>query len=91
LGHRGLHHLRDVTDAEGAWTARTGRLPRVMASLGNLAIGALRLIGHASIAAALRPNGRDPTARAPRVGNCRKPTARHLAGALELTCSQRAA
>jgi len=30
-----------------------------MASLRNLAIGALRLAGHASIAAALRHNGRD--------------------------------
>ena len=54
-GHWGieaLHHLRDVTDAEDASTTRTARLPRVMASLPNLAIGALRLSGHASIAAA---------------------------------------
>jgi hypothetical protein len=37
-GHGGmgaLHHIRDVTYAEDAWTARTGRLPRVMASLRN--------------------------------------------------------
>jgi hypothetical protein len=63
-GHWGieaLHHIRDVTYAEDASTARTGGLPRVMASLRNLAIGALRLTGHASIAAALRHNGRDPT------------------------------
>jgi hypothetical protein len=32
-----------------------------MASLRNLAIGALRLTGHVSIAVALRHNGRDPT------------------------------
>ncbi len=63
-GHWGieaLHHIRDVSYAEDASTARTGGLPRVMASLRNLAIGALRLTGHASIAAALRHNGRDPT------------------------------
>ena len=63
-GHWGieaLHHIRDVTFAEDASTARTGRLPRAMASLRNLAIGALRLTGHANIAAALRHNGRDPT------------------------------
>jgi hypothetical protein len=37
-GHGGieaLHHLRDVTDAQDAATARTGSLPRVMASLRN--------------------------------------------------------
>jgi hypothetical protein len=44
----------------------------MMASLRNLAIGALRLSGHASIAAALRP------------GTPLKRTARHLAGALPL-------
>jgi len=43
-----------------ASTARTGSLPRVMASLRNLAIGALRLAGHSSLAAALRHTGRDP-------------------------------
>jgi hypothetical protein len=32
-----------------------------MASLRNLAIGALGLTGHANIAAALRHHGRDPT------------------------------
>jgi predicted transposase YbfD/YdcC len=35
--------------------------PRALASLRNLAIGALRLSGHANIATALRRNGRDPT------------------------------
>ena len=37
-----------------------GSLPRVMASLRNLAIGALRLAGHPNLAAALRQTGRDP-------------------------------
>jgi predicted transposase YbfD/YdcC len=55
-----LHWVRDVTFGEDASTARTGSLPRVMASLRNLAIGALRLAGHSSLAAALRHTGRDP-------------------------------
>jgi hypothetical protein len=49
-----------VTFGEDASTARTGSLPRAMASLRNLAIGALRLAGHSSLAAALRHTGRDP-------------------------------
>jgi hypothetical protein len=49
-----------VTFSEDASNARTGSLPRVMASLRNLAIGALRLTGHPNLAAALRHNGRDP-------------------------------
>jgi predicted transposase YbfD/YdcC len=56
-----LHWVRDVTFAEDASHARTGSLPRAMASLRNLAIGALRLAGAANIAAALRHTGRDPT------------------------------
>jgi predicted transposase YbfD/YdcC len=55
-----LHWVRDVTFGEDASTARTGSLPRAMASLRNLAIGALRLAGHSSLAAALRHTGRDP-------------------------------
>jgi predicted transposase YbfD/YdcC len=56
-----LHWVRDVTFGEDASTARTGSLPRVMASLRNLAVGALRLAGHPNLAAALRYTGRDPT------------------------------
>jgi predicted transposase YbfD/YdcC len=56
-----LHHVRDVTFAEDASQARTCNLPRAMASLRNLAIGALRLAGWTNLAAALRHNGRDPT------------------------------
>jgi predicted transposase YbfD/YdcC len=55
-----LHWVRDVTFGEDASHARTGSLPRVMASLRNLAIGALRLAGHPNLAAALRQTGRDP-------------------------------
>jgi predicted transposase YbfD/YdcC len=55
-----LHWVRDVTFGEDASTARTGSLPRVMASLRNLAVGALRLAGHPNLAAALRHTGRDP-------------------------------
>jgi hypothetical protein len=57
----GLHYVRDVTFAEDASQARAGNLPRAMASLRNLAIGALRLAGSPNIAAALRHNGRDLT------------------------------
>jgi predicted transposase YbfD/YdcC len=56
-----LHWVRDMTFGEDASTARTGSLPRVMASLRNLAVGALRLAGHPNLAAALRHTGRDPT------------------------------
>jgi predicted transposase YbfD/YdcC len=55
-----LHDVRDVTFGEDASHARTGSLPRVLASLRNLAIGALRLAGHPNLAAALRHIGRDP-------------------------------
>jgi predicted transposase YbfD/YdcC len=55
-----LRWVRDMTFGEDASTARTGSLPRVMASLRNLAVGALRLAGHPNLAAALRHPGRDP-------------------------------
>jgi predicted transposase YbfD/YdcC len=56
-----LHWVRDMTFAEDACKVRTGTGPRAMASLRNLAVGALRLAGSANIAAALRHNSRDPT------------------------------
>jgi hypothetical protein len=40
---------------------RTGSAPRAMASLRNLAIGALRLAGRDNIAEGLRHHGRDMT------------------------------
>ena len=52
--------VRDVTYGEDISAARTGTGPHVMAALRNLAISILRLAGHASIAAALRRNARDP-------------------------------
>ena len=55
-----LHWVRDVVFGEDASTARSGSLPRVMASLRNLAVGALRLARHPNLAAALRHAGRDP-------------------------------
>ncbi|MET8949143.1 ISAs1 family transposase, partial [Streptomyces sp. NPDC004542] len=53
------HHIRDVTFGEDASRVRTGSAPRVMASLRNLAIGALRLAGRDNIAEGLRHHGRD--------------------------------
>jgi hypothetical protein len=69
---------------EDASQFRTGNAPRAMATLRNLAIGALRLAGSTNIAAALRHNSRDPT---PTPHHPRHPmrmnrTSRHYAGAL---------
>ena len=79
-----LHRVRDVTFGEDASTARSGSLPRVMASLRNLAVGALRLAGHPNLAAALRHTGRDPCPAAchPRPGIPMKRTSQHYDGAL---------
>lgn len=56
-----LHWVRDVTYGEDASHIRTGTAPRVMAGLRNLAISALRLAGHANIAAGLRHTARNHT------------------------------
>ncbi|WP_435211480.1 ISAs1 family transposase [Streptomyces sp. bgisy034] len=53
------HHVRDVTFGEDASRVRTGSASRTMASLRNLAIGALRLEGQNNIAEGLRHHGRD--------------------------------
>ncbi|WP_398948077.1 hypothetical protein [Streptomyces sp. BK340] len=62
-GHWGIenkiHHVRDTTYAEDASRVRTGTAPRAMASLRNLAIGALRLANQTNIAAGLRHHTRD--------------------------------
>jgi predicted transposase YbfD/YdcC len=55
------HHVRDVTFGEDASRVRTGSAPRAMASLRNLALGALRLAGQNNIAEGLRHHGRDMT------------------------------
>jgi predicted transposase YbfD/YdcC len=56
-----LHWVRDVTFAEDAPQVCASTAPRAMATLRNLAVGALRLAGSTNIAAALRHNSRDPT------------------------------
>ncbi len=56
-----VHWVRDVTLGEDRCQVRTERSPHAMASLRNLAIGALRLAGEANIAKGLRRAGRDPT------------------------------
>jgi predicted transposase YbfD/YdcC len=56
-----LHHVRDTTFAEDASRVRTGSAPRTMATLRNLAIGALRPSGCDNIAAGLRRHSRDAT------------------------------
>ena len=50
-----------MTYDEDRSQVRTGTGPRVMASLRNLAISALRIAGHTNIAAALRWAARDHT------------------------------
>ncbi|WP_235618306.1 hypothetical protein [Streptomyces sp. CB02400] len=60
-----LHHVRDTTFAEDASTIRTGSLPRVMASLRNLAISVCRQDNRTNIAAATRHHARHPAARWP--------------------------
>ncbi|MFE9060643.1 hypothetical protein [Streptomyces violaceusniger] len=66
-----LHHVRDRTFREDDSKIHIGRLPRIMASLRNLAIGVHRQGDHTNIAAALRHTARD----------CRRPlTALGLTG-----------
>lgn len=49
-----VHHVRDTTFAEDSSRVRTGSLPRVMATLRNVAIGLHRHAGAVNIAAATR-------------------------------------
>ncbi|MEU9046144.1 MULTISPECIES: hypothetical protein [unclassified Kitasatospora] len=51
--------MRDTAYAEDPSRVRTGTAPRAMATLRNLAIGALRLTGHDNIAAGIRHHARD--------------------------------
>jgi predicted transposase YbfD/YdcC len=48
------HYVRDVTFDEDRSQVRCGNTPHVMAALRNVAIGLMRLAGHANIAAACR-------------------------------------
>jgi hypothetical protein len=78
-----LHWVRDVTFTEDASRVRTGTAPRAMATLGNLAIGALRLAGITNIAAGLRPIGRDPARPSPcSASMLMNRTLRHFGGTL---------
>jgi hypothetical protein len=65
-----LQWIRDVTYDEDRSQIRTGKGPRVMASLRNLAITILRLTGETSIAAALRYNARRPSRPLQTIMNC---------------------
>lgn len=56
-----LHYVRDVTYHEDHSQVRTANAPRVMASIRNLAISALRQTGHTNIAKALRHMTRNAT------------------------------
>ncbi|MFG2175512.1 ISAs1 family transposase [Streptomyces niveus] len=56
-----IHHVRDTSWSEDTSRVRTGNAPRAMASLRNLALGALRLAGRTNIAAGLRHHARDAT------------------------------
>lgn len=58
-GIESLHWLRDTVYHEDNSTARTRSGPRVMASLRNLAIGAIRLTGRRDITEATRSASRD--------------------------------
>jgi predicted transposase YbfD/YdcC len=56
-----LHHVRDTAWTGDASRVRTGTAPRAIASLRNLAVGALRITGQASIATGLRYHARNAT------------------------------
>lgn len=56
----GLHYVRDVTWDEDRSQVRTAAAPRALATLRNLAIGALRHAGETNVASGLRWVARDP-------------------------------
>ena len=62
LGIESLHWVRDMTFDEDRSQVRTGTLPRVLATLRNLAIGIIRHTTYrgVNIAAATRQLARDP-------------------------------
>lgn len=63
-GHWGIenssHYIRDVTFAEDASTIHAGTAPRAMATIRNLAIGALKILGADNIAKTTRAIRHDP-------------------------------
>lgn len=62
------HHIRDVTFAEDASTVHTGTAPRTMATLRNLAIGALKTPGAGNIAKTTRAIRDEPGRALPILG-----------------------
>ncbi len=54
-----VHHVRDMTYDEDRSQVRRGRRPHAMATLRNVAISLLRLVGVDNIAAATRYLGRE--------------------------------
>lgn len=71
-GHWGVenssHHIRDVTFAEDASTVHAGTAPRAMATLRNLAIGALKTLGADNIAKTTRAIRDEPQRALPILG-----------------------
>jgi predicted transposase YbfD/YdcC len=67
------HHVRDVTFAEDASTVHTGTAPRAMATLRNLAIGLLKLLGAANIAKTTRAIRNQPERALPLLGITNNP------------------
>ena len=67
------HHIRDVTFAEDASTVHTGTAPRAMATLRNLAIGALKTLGATNIAKTTRAIRDQPERALPILGITNKP------------------
>jgi predicted transposase YbfD/YdcC len=63
-----LHWVRDVTFDEDRSGVRAGHAPRVMAACRNAAIGLLRLLGYANIAAATRRLAAQPALALAAVG-----------------------
>jgi predicted transposase YbfD/YdcC len=55
-----VHYVRDVAFREDACRAVTGNLPRALATLRNLALGALRRAGWSNITSGLRKHARNP-------------------------------
>jgi hypothetical protein len=63
-----LHWVRDVTVDEDRSGVHAGHAPQVMAALRNAAIGLLRLLGYANIAAAIRRFAAQPALALAAVG-----------------------
>jgi hypothetical protein len=78
-GHWGVenssHHIRDVTFAEDASTVHAGTAPRAMATLRNLAIGALKTLGADNIAKTTRAIRDEPQRALPVLGITNNPDA----------------